>query len=132
MNYIIMCAIIIVLWAMIFLLSARPLISVFGKDNPYSKKAIENGNNTLSCLIGVALIFVAYEFWAFLKWVILVFYGLAFLWSFLISFLFPLISGLFLHDTNRADMHCMLGSFLQSLADLTIVFFCMRMCFGWL
>lgn len=132
MNILIFTALMIfVLWVLNFYICAKPLINDC-PDPAFSKKAIENGRNTLTCLCGVAGTAVALWLFPFLRWVILIFYGGAFAFAIVISTIVPIITGVVIGGNDKWSWLCILSNFFQAIADGLVLYGCIRLCFGWL
>ncbi|MDP3447484.1 MAG: hypothetical protein Q8S22_05425, partial [Eubacteriales bacterium] len=92
MDYLFAILVIILMIVLGGAVCTRQIIFRIGDGNEYSTKSKENVRNSWTCFGGILAVLIASSWLPFLKWVILVFYAGAFLWSFLISTVSVLIT----------------------------------------
>lgn len=132
MDYLLSISTVLLMILLGGLVCTRQLILKFGDGNEYSRKAKENVRNSWTCLGGIFAVFLASTWLPFLKWIILVFYAGAFIWSFLISTVLPSISAIFTKDMQPFGWLTVLSNFFQSIACASVLLLCIHRCFGWI
>lgn len=74
LPYVCIGIVLIVFWILNIAVSA-PIQKIGGSGCPHFKKCVSNGNSILFCFVGLIAIAIAANFLDFLKWIIIVYFG---------------------------------------------------------
>ena len=132
MDYLVVVAII---FSMIFLggfVCTRKVIQIVGDDTAYANKTKENVRSSWYCFIGVLGVLIGSQWLPFIRWVVLIFFGLAFLWSFLFATLSTSITAIFTQGMQDYEWITVLSSFFQSISNAAVIWLVMYRGFGWI
>ncbi len=132
MDYVITTAVILSMILVGGLVFTRKIILTIGDDNPYTNKTKENVRGSWYCIGGVIGVLIADLLFPFVKWIVLVIFGGALLWSFLISFLSTIISAVFTKGMKDYEWLTVFSSLVQSISNASVVLLVMHRGFGWI
>ena len=95
-------------------------------DSVFSKKILDNSKNIISCIMGIFLIILSITLWEFIKWPLIIFYSLAFLYEFIVAFLITIILQIYLifkkEYIEKESWYVIFSNLISSLCDGLMVY----------
>lgn len=125
---------IIALWVLNIVLSRKLKLRV-GEDDAYFRKVVENGNNLLTCFLGLVGIALSWYVWRPIRWVVLVFFALALLWevvTLIISIVGTIAVSLKLKYNVYNDFATMRSNLFVAIGSAFILYPTIKYLFAWI